>query len=170
MIKEFRDFIAKGNVMDLAVGIIIGAAFTAIVSSLVDDIVNPILGLIIGGIDFTNLYFVMAGSVPEGAGLQTAKDSGAAVFAYGSFLTAVINFLIIAFVVFLLVKAINRIKDAAARRGEEVPGAPKGPTQEELLTDIRNLLATGRTTVAPASATSPTSPGAPGGIMPNPAE
>lgn len=143
MIKEFRDFIAKGNVMDLAVGIIIGAAFTAIVNSLVADIVNPIIGLIVGGVDFSNLYWVMSGTVAEGAGLQTAKDSGAAVFAYGAFFTAVINFLIIAFVVFLLVKGVNRIKDSAVRKGEPVPGAPKGPTQEELLAQIRDLLARG---------------------------
>ena len=149
MIKEFRDFIAKGNVMDLAVGIIIGAAFTAIVNSLVSDIINPIIGLIIGGVDFSNLYYVMSGNVPEGVGIQTAKDSGAAVFAYGSFITAVINFLIIAFVVFLLVKAVNSIKDRAMRKGEEVPSAPKGPTQEELLTDIRNLIASGRSDLAP---------------------
>jgi large conductance mechanosensitive channel len=141
MIKEFRDFIAKGNVMDLAVGIIIGAAFTAIVNSLVQDIINPLIGVIVGGIDFTNLYFVLSGSVPDSAGLQTAKDSGAAVFAYGSFITAVINFLIIAWVVFLLVKAVNRIKDSAVRKGEPVPSAPKGPTQEELLQQIRDLLA-----------------------------
>ncbi|WP_210529395.1 large conductance mechanosensitive channel protein MscL [Rubellimicrobium arenae] len=159
MIKEFRDFIAKGNVMDLAVGIIIGAAFTAIVNSLVQDIINPIIGVIIGGLDFTNLYWVMSGTVPEGAGLQTAKDSGAAVFAYGSFITAVINFLIIAFVVFLLVKAVNRIKDAALRKGEEVPGSATGPTQEELLTDIRNILATGNASVPPANAASPTTMG-----------
>ena len=149
MIKEFRDFIAKGNVMDLAVGIIIGAAFTAIVNSLVADIINPIIGLIIGGVDFSNLYYVMSGNVPEGAGIQTAKDSGAAVFAYGSFITAVINFLIIAFVVFLLVKGVNNIKERAVRKGQEVPSAPKGPTQEELLQQIRDLLAS-RGGAAPA--------------------
>ena len=160
MIREFRDFIAKGNVMDLAVGIIIGAAFTAIVNSLVADIINPILGLLIGGVDFSNLYWVMSGNVPEGAGIQTAKDSGAAVFAYGAFITAVINFLIIAFVVFLLVKAVNRIKERAMRRGEEVASAPTGPTQEELLTDIRNLLASGNANIPPANAASPTMPGA----------
>lgn len=140
MIREFRDFIAKGNVMDLAVGIIIGAAFTAIVTSLVSDVINPIIGLIVGGVDFSNLYFVMSGEVPANAGLQVARDSGAAVFAYGAFLTAVINFLIIAFVVFLLVKGVNRIKDSSARKGEPVPSAPKGPTQEELLAQIRDLL------------------------------
>lgn len=155
MIKEFRDFIAKGNVMDLAVGIIIGAAFTAIVNSLVADIINPIIGLIIGGADFSNLYYVMSGNVPENAGLPSARDSGAAVFAYGAFITAIINFLIIAFVVFLLVKAVNRIKDHAVRKGEEVPSAPTGPTQEELLTDIRNLLASGRSDVAQGATSGP---------------
>ena len=149
MIKEFRDFIAKGNVMDLAVGIIIGAAFTAIVNSLVQDIVNPLIGVIVGGVDFSDLYWVLSGTVAEGAGLQTAKDSGAAVFAYGAFVTAVIEFLIVAVVVFLLVKAVNRIKDAAIRRGEPVPSAPEGPTQEELLAQIRDLLAA-RGPAAPA--------------------
>jgi large conductance mechanosensitive channel len=141
MVKEFRDFIAKGNVMDLAVGIIIGAAFTAIVNSLVGDIINPILGLLVGGVDFSNLYWVLSGEVPAGAAVQAARDAGAAVFAYGAFLTAVIEFLIVAFVVFLLVKAVNRIKDRAVRKGEPVPSAPKGPTQEELLQQIRDLLA-----------------------------
>jgi len=139
MIKEFRDFIAKGNVMDLAVGIIIGAAFTAIVSSLVGDLINPVLGLILGGVDFTNMYVVLSGTVPEAAGLQVARDAGAAVFAYGAFITAVINFLIIAFVVFLLVKAVNKLKDAAIKK-EAVPGAPAGPTAEQLLTEIRDSL------------------------------
>ena len=159
MISEFRDFIAKGNVMDLAVGIIIGAAFTAIVSSLVADIINPIIGAIIGGVDFSNMYAVISGEPPANAGLQTARDAGANVFAYGAFITAVINFLIIAFVVFLLVKGVNRIKDSAMRKGQEVPSAPKGPTQEELLTDIRNLLASGNANVAPVNAASPTMPG-----------
>jgi large conductance mechanosensitive channel len=132
MFKEFKTFIAKGNVMDLAVGIIIGAAFTAIVGSLVSDLINPIIGLILGGVDFTNMYVVLSGSVPDGASLQTARDSGAAVFAYGSFITAVINFLIIAFVVFMLVKTMNRMmpKPAAA------PAAPAGPTEVDLLKDI----------------------------------
>ena len=142
MIKEFRNFIAKGNVMDLAVGIIIGAAFTAIVQSLVHDLINPVIGLILGGIDFTSMYVVLSGDVPAGSSLEVARESGAAVFAYGAFLTAVINFLIIAWGVFLLVKGVNRIKDAAVEKGEPVPAAPKGPTQEELLTDIRDLLKT----------------------------
>ena len=132
MIKEFKDFIAKGNVMDLAVGIIIGAAFTAIVSSLVGDLINPIIGLILGGVAFTSMYIVLSGSVPDGAGLQVARDAGAAVFAYGAFVTAVINFLIIAFVVFLLVKGVNKIKgDKPAE-----PAAPAGPTELDVLKDI----------------------------------
>lgn len=132
MIKEFKDFIAKGNVMDLAVGIIIGAAFTAIVGSLVSDLINPIIGLILGGVDFTNMYVVLSGTVAEGASLQAARDSGAAVFAYGAFITAVINFLIIAFVVFMLIRTMNKIMPKKA----EAPAAPAGPTEVDLLKDI----------------------------------
>jgi large conductance mechanosensitive channel len=131
MIKEFKDFIAKGNVMDLAVGIIIGAAFTAIVSSLVKDLINPIIGLILGGVDFTNMYVVMKGTV-----LEAARNAGAAVFAYGSFITAVINFLIIAFVVFLLVKAVNTMKDKAIRKEPPAPTPPPGPTELDVLKEI----------------------------------
>lgn len=141
MIKEFRDFIARGNVMDMAVGIIIGAAFTAIVTSLVGDLINPIIGLITGGTDFSSKYFVISGTAPEGASLQAARDAGANVFAYGAFLSSVINFLIIAFVVFLLVKGVNKIKDAAVGKAEVVEEAPAGPSQEELLAQIRDLLA-----------------------------
>ena len=136
MLKEFRDFIAKGNVMDLAVGIIIGAAFTAIVSSLVSDLINPIIGLILGGVDFTNMYVVLKGTVPTGVGLQAARDAGAAVFAYGSFITAVINFLIIAFVVFLLVKAVNTMKDTAIKKATPAPVAPAGQTELDVLKEI----------------------------------
>ena len=142
MLKEFKDFIAKGNVMDMAVGIIVGAAFTAIVSSLVADLINPIIGLVIGGIDFSNLYVVLSGDVPAGASLDAAREAGAAVFAYGSFLMAVINFLIIAFVVFMLVKQVNRIKDATAKKEEAVaaPAAPAGPTELDILMEIRDSL------------------------------
>jgi large conductance mechanosensitive channel len=141
MLHEFKTFIARGNVFDLAVGIIIGAAFTSIVNSVVTDLVNPFIGLIIGGIDFSNLYLVLSGTVAEGASLQTARDSGAAIFAYGAFLMAVLNFLIIAWVVFLLVKVVNRAKDGIVKKEAEAAAeAPKGPTQEELLADIRDLL------------------------------
>ena len=140
MTREFTDFIARGNVMDLAVGIIIGAAFTAIVASLVSDLINPIIGLILGGVDFSNMYVVLKGTVAEGAGLKTARDSGAAIFAYGSFLTAVINFLIIALVVFFLVKSINRMQAAAIRKKVAEPQAPMGPTELEVLMQIRDSL------------------------------
>ena len=139
MLNEFRTFIARGNVLDLAVGIIIGAAFTAIVNSIVTDLINPFIGLIIGGMDFSNLYLVLRGEVPDGASLKTARDSGAAVFAYGAFFMAILNFLIIAWVVFLLVKAVNKAKEAVITQ-DAATETPKGPTQEELLTEIRDAL------------------------------
>ena len=139
MLNEFKSFIAKGNVMDMAVGIIIGAAFTAIVSSLVADLINPIIGIITGGIDFSNLFFNLGEG--EFASLAAARDAGAPVFAYGAFITAVINFHIIAWVVFLLVKGVNRIKDSAIRKSAaEAAAEPAGPTQEQLLSEIRDLL------------------------------
>ena len=138
MIKEFRDFIAKGNVMDMAVGIIIGAAFTAIVASMVDDLLQPVLGLATGGTDFSNWFLALNGE--DYPTLRAARDSGAPVFAYGSFVTAVINFLIIAFVVFLLVKGVNRIKDAALRK-QVAESSAAGPSTEALLAEIRDLLA-----------------------------
>ncbi len=141
MLREFRDFIARGNAMDLAVGIIIGAAFTAIVNSLVEDLINPIIGIFTGGVDFTNLFVAL--STESYPSVAAAEAAGVAVFRYGSFITAVINFLIIAWVVFLLVRTINRLKAAAARpapAAEPEPEAPKGPTQEELLAEIRDEL------------------------------
>ena len=129
MLNEFRAFIAKGNVMDMAVGIIIGAAFTAIVTSLVEDLINPIISLFTGGIDFSGLGFMLG------------DGEDAAVFAYGNFIMAVINFLIIAWVVFLLVKMVNRIKAAAIAEEKPAVEEPAGPTQEQLLADIRDLLA-----------------------------
>lgn len=138
MLKEFKDFIAKGNVMDMAVGIIIGAAFTAIVASLVSDLINPIIGLITGGINFSDLFVNLGEG--EFTSLAAAKEAGAPVFAYGAFITAVINFVIIAFVVFMLVKGVNKLKDAAVKKNEPVPSAPSGPTQEQLLAEIRDVL------------------------------
>ncbi|SMX47430.1 large conductance mechanosensitive channel protein MscL [Maliponia aquimaris] len=138
MIKEFRDFIAKGNVMDMAVGIIIGAAFTAIVTSLVGDIINPIIALFTGGIDFSGWFYALDGN--DYASIKAAQDAGAPVFAIGQFIMAVINFLIVAFVVFILVKMVNRIKDAAARKEAAAPEAPKGPTELEVLLEIRDSL------------------------------
>lgn len=130
MIKEFKDFIAKGNVMDLAVGIIIGAAFTAIVGSLVGDLINPIIGLILGGVNFSDMFIDLSGTAP--ATMAAAKESGAAVFAYGSFITAVINFLIIAFVVFMIIKAMNRMMP----KKEAPPAPPAGPSELDVLKDI----------------------------------
>ena len=139
MLKEFRSFIAKGNVMDMAVGIIIGAAFTAIVKSMVDDLINPIIGIFTGGLDFTNKYIILGEG--EFANLTAARDAGASVFAYGSFIMAVINFLIIAWVVFLLVRYVNKVKTRVETEKEAPPQAPKGPTEVELLTEIRDGLA-----------------------------
>ena len=142
MIQEFKDFIAKGNVMDMAVGIIVGAAFTAIVSSLVADLINPIVGLFTGGVDFTNNYAVLSGDVPANASLEQAREAGASVFAYGSFLIAVINFFIIAFVVFILVKMVNRVKSAAEKPDEVAPEVKTGPSQLDVLLEIRDALKT----------------------------
>ncbi len=141
MIQEFKTFIARGNVIDLAVGIIIGAAFTGIVNSLVVDLINPLLGLMTGGIDFTDKYVALSGTVADGASLAAARDSGAAIFAYGAFAMAVLNFLIVAWAVFLLVKGVNRLQRAAIRKEEAKEAPPAGPTQEELLAQIRDLLA-----------------------------
>jgi large conductance mechanosensitive channel len=141
MLNEFKDFIAKGNVMDMAVGIIIGAAFTAIVSSLVADLINPFIGLFLGGIDFSNMYFVLSGDVAEGASLEAAREGGAAVFAYGAFLMAVINFLIIAFVVFMLVRYVNKIKSLAEKPDEVAPEVASGPSELDVLLEIRDSLA-----------------------------
>ncbi|SFS95345.1 large conductance mechanosensitive channel [Sulfitobacter marinus] len=141
MLQEFKDFIAKGNVMDLAVGIIIGAAFTAIVGSLVSDLINPIIGLVLGGADFTSLYTVLSGDVPAGVGLEAARETGAAIFAYGAFITACINFLIIAFVVFMLVKAVNKMKAAAEAPDDVAPEVETGPSELDVLLQIRDALA-----------------------------
>ena len=130
MLKEFRDFISKGNVMDLAVGIIIGAAFTAIVSSLVGDLINPIIGLILGGESFSDMFISLSDATP--ASLAAAKEAGNPVFAYGAFITAVINFLIIAWVVFMIVKMMNRLTPKPA----PVAAAPAGPSELDVLKEI----------------------------------
>jgi large conductance mechanosensitive channel len=133
MFQEFREFISRGNVIDLAVGIIIGAAFTAIVNSLVNDILMPPIGLVLGGIDFSNFFITLkGGSFPT---LDAAKAAGAVTVNYGLFINACIRFLIVAFAVFLLVKQVNRF-----RRKEEQKPAPPPPRQEVLLEEIRDLL------------------------------
>ncbi|PWT84725.1 MAG: large conductance mechanosensitive channel protein MscL [Proteobacteria bacterium] len=133
MLEEFKKFALRGNVVDLAVGVIIGAAFGAIVNSLVADIVMPILGAATGGLDFSN-YFIKLSSKVTADSLVEARKQGA-VLAYGSFLTIVLNFLIVAWALFIAIKAINQLKK------QEPAPAPPGPSQEVLLlTEIRDLL------------------------------
>lgn len=136
MLKEFREFIERGNVIDLAVAVVIGAAFGAVVDSFVKDILMPILGLFIGGINFNNLYINLSGKSFES--YEAAKTAGAAVVGYGALIQSIITFLIIAWAVFLIVKAVN----VATRKRAEAPGPPPAPSKEELLlTEIRDLLA-----------------------------
>ncbi len=139
MLKEFREFAIKGNVVDMAVGIIIGAAFGTIVQSLVNDVIMPPIGLALGNVDFSNLFVVLKEGVPPGpyAALADAQTAGAVTINYGLFINTVISFLIVAFAVFILVKNINRLK----RQQEEAPPAPPEPSNEEkLLTEIRDIL------------------------------
>jgi large conductance mechanosensitive channel len=134
MLKEFRDFAMKGNVVDLAVGVIIGAAFGSIVTSLVGDIIMPIIGAITGGLDFSN-YFTGLSAKVTATNLADAKKQGA-VLAWGSFLTLMLNFIIVAFVLFLVIRPMNQLK----RKDAAAPAAPKPTREEELLTEIRDLL------------------------------
>ena len=135
MLSEFKEFIQKGNVMDMAVGIIIGAAFTTIVKSLVDDVIMPVVGMFSGGVDFSNHFIVLSGG--EFATLEAAKEAGAATLNYGVFANAVLNFLIVAFAVFIMVKNVNKMKKAEEEKPAE-PAAP--PRQEVLLEEIRDAL------------------------------
>ncbi len=135
MLKEFREFAVKGNVIDLAVGIIIGAAFGKIVDSLVRDVVMPVVNAVFGGaVDFSNKYWVLSGNIPAGASLEAAQKSGV-VFAWGNFVTVLLNFVILAFVIFWMVKAVNRVKSnldaAAAPTPEEVASAARDPRRTE---------------------------------------
>ncbi|MDN4988995.1 large conductance mechanosensitive channel protein MscL [Bradyrhizobium arachidis] len=135
MLKEFREFAMKGNVVDLAVAVIIGAAFGAIVTSMVNDIIMPIIGAVTGGLDFSN-YFIGLSSKVTATNLADAKKQGA-VLAYGSFFTLVVNFVIVAFVLFMVIRTMNQFK----RKEEVKPAEPPKPSAEvELLTEIRDLL------------------------------
>lgn len=138
-VKEFKEFAVKGNVMDLAVGVIIGGAFGKIIDSVVNDLVMPVVAAIIGKPDFSNMYYVLKGSVKEGTALADAKKvDGAVIFAYGNFITVAINFLLLALVIFMMVKAINAMK---RKEEEKVAAAPPAPSKEEvLLSEIRDLL------------------------------
>lgn len=138
MLSEFKEFIAKGNVMDLAVGVIIGGAFATITTSLTEDVIMPIVGALFGGVDFSS-KFVLLGSVPEGVAADdyaALKEAGVAMIGYGAFITAVINFLILAFIIFLLVRWVNRVM----RKQEAEAPAPAGPSEVDLLTEIRDEL------------------------------
>lgn len=140
MLQEFKEFALKGNVVDLAIGVIIGAAFGKIVESLVGDIIMPIIGSVTGGIDFSNKFFMLTGVTTENAGLAEARKAGA-VFAYGNFLTIVVNFAIVAFVLFLAVKAINQMKRRQEVATDAAPKAEALPQDVQLLSEIRDLLA-----------------------------
>ncbi len=136
MLKEFQAFIARGNVMDLAVGVIIGAAFGAIVTSLTNDVIMPVVGAIFGGLDFSNYFVPLSATVTAGS-LEAAREQGA-VLAYGAFITAVLNFVILAWIIFMMVKAVNTMKK---RFEEEKAAAPAKPAADVvLLTEIRDLL------------------------------
>ena len=135
MFGEFKAFIARGNVLDLAVGVIIGAGFGKIVTSLTDDVIMPLISLATGGTDFTNKYTVLAGSVPAGATYTAAKAAGATVLGLGAFVTAAINFLILAFVIFLIVRQANKMMPP--------PVVAAGPSEVELLAEIRDALKKG---------------------------
>lgn len=132
MVSEFKDFISGGSTMDMATGIIIGAAVTALVTSLVDDLIMPIVGLFTGGSDFSSMFAVLGDG--EFDTLAAAQEAGASVFAYGSFINAVINFVIISFVIFMIIKAVNNMK----KKEEEAPAAP--PEETVLLREIRDSL------------------------------
>ena len=140
MLNEFKAFIARGNVMDLAVGVIIGGAFGGIVKSLVDDIIMPIVGAIFGGFDFSNYFLALSPKVTE-TSLAAARAQGA-VFAYGNFITVLINFLILAWIIFLMVKGVNTLREQVERKEKTAPEeVPPPPADVALLTEIRDLLA-----------------------------
>jgi large conductance mechanosensitive channel len=143
MLKEFKDFAMRGNVVDMAVGIIIGGAFGAIVASFVGDVLMPVIGLFVGGVDFSNLFLLLEDGNPPGpyASLAAAKEAGAVAVGYGALFNTVVNFTIVAFALFMVIKAMN----ASRREEAKTPAAPPAPTPDQkLLTEIRDLLAARR--------------------------
>lgn len=155
LLDEFKQLIARGNVFDMAVGIIIGAAFTTIVNSLVGDILMPIIGTLTSGVDFSEKFFALDGGTY--ANLKAAKDAGVSVISYGVFINAVINFVIVAFVIFMLMKQVNKLK----RQAEAAPAAPAAPPEDVLLLrEIRDALK-GKAPAAPKAAAATTAVKAP---------
>ncbi|TRD12180.1 large conductance mechanosensitive channel protein MscL [Erythrobacter insulae] len=140
MLTEFKEFIAKGNVMELAVAVIIAGAFAVIVSSLTADLIMPLVGAIFGDVDFSNKYIVLSGEVEAGMSLDAAREAGANVLAWGAFVTTVINFVILAFIIFMLVRYANKAQASFEKPAEEAPAEPEGPSEIELLTEIRDAL------------------------------
>ncbi|MFA7638993.1 MAG: large conductance mechanosensitive channel protein MscL [Parvibaculum sp.] len=140
MLKEFREFALKGNVLDMAVGIIIGAAFTTIVQSLVNDVIMPPIGALMGGVDFSQYFIALTLSENGPATVDAAKEAGVPVIAYGRFINAVIQFTIVAFALFLVIKQMNALRARIAKGEEPAPAAP--PRQEVLLEEIRDALRT----------------------------
>ena len=136
--KEFKEFAMKGNVMDMAVGVIIGGAFGKIVSSLVNDVLMPLIGKLTGGVSFVDLFVNLGDGNYQT--LAAAQEAGAAVLAYGQFIQNIIDFLIVAFCIFLMIKGMNKLNRKKEEPAPAEPEAPKGPTQEELLAEIRDLL------------------------------
>ena len=137
-IKEFKEFAVKGNVMDMAVGVIIGGAFGKIVTSLVNDVLMPVIGKLTGGVSFVDLFVNLGDGNYKT--LAEAKEAGAAVFAYGQFIQNIIDFVIVAFCIFMMIKGMNKLTKKKEEPKPAEPEAPKGPTQEELLAEIRDLL------------------------------
>ena len=137
-VKEFKEFAMKGNVMDMAVGVIIGGAFGKIVSSLVGDVLMPLIGKLTGGVSFVDMFINLGDG--EYSTLAAAKEAGAAVFAYGQFIQNIIDFVIVAFCIFMMIKGMNKLTKKKEEPKPAEPEAPKGPTQEELLAEIRDLL------------------------------
>lgn len=145
MLKEFKEFALKGNVLDLAVGIIIGAAFTAIVTSLVDDVIMPPLGVILGGVDFSDKYIQLTMRDQIYPSIGAARTAGAAVLGWGSFVNAIIKFVIVAFALFLVIRQFNNLKKLIEKQEAVTPTAAPVPADVALLTEIRDLLANRRT-------------------------
>lgn len=141
MLAEFKKFVMRGNVMDLAVAVIIGGAFATITSSLTDDIIMPIVGFIFGGLDFSN-YFIFLGAIPEGyegslTNYAELKEAGVAMIGFGQFISVAVNFIILAFVIFMMVRSVNKMME---KEEAKAPPPPPGPSETDLLIEIRDLL------------------------------